>query len=150
MPRRRPAPGGQEAHHALSGGLQQPERAGALSPDLKAMLKPSRSKYGNHPVWVDGIRFASKRESARYKDLALASIAGRISDLQRQVRFDLHAPNGDVVGRYVADFTYRLVAPGLATDGQMFVEDAKGVRTQLYIWKKRHFEAEYGLTILEV
>ena len=110
----------------------------------------SRTKYGNQPVEVDGRRFASKREAARYQTLAMALAAGRISDVQTQVPFDLHAPNGDKIGRYVADFAYRVVAPGMAIHGQRFVEDAKGVRTPLYRWKKKHVEAEYGIEILEV
>ena len=107
-------------------------------------------KYGNVPITVDGRRFASKREAERYQVLSIALAAGRIADLCCQVPFDLHAPGGEKIGRYVADFAYTLVAPGTATHGQRFVEDAKGVRTQLYIWKKRHVEAEYRISILEV
>lgn len=108
------------------------------------------SKYRNVPTVVDGKRFESKREAERYQKLALAERLGRITDLQCQVPFDLHAPNGEKIGRYIADFTYTWVAPGTATHGQRFVEDAKGVRTQLYIWKKKHAEAEHGITIIEV
>jgi hypothetical protein len=117
---------------------------------LASKPTPKPRKYRNQPVEVDGVRFDSKREAQRYQSLMVAYKAGRISDLELQVRFDLHAPNGDLIGRYVADFTYRLVAPGMATHGRLFVEDAKGVRTPLYRWKKKHFEAEYGLRILEV
>lgn len=107
-------------------------------------------KYRNVPTMVGGKTFASKREANRYSELCLALAAGRIACLECQVSFVLHAPNGDAIGRYVADFTYRLKAPGLATDGQLFVEDAKGVRTQLYLWKRKHMLLEYGIVILEV
>ena len=42
-----------------------------------------------------------------------------------------------------ADFVY-------IENGRKVVEDAKGVRTQLYQWKRRHFEIQYGMPITEV
>jgi hypothetical protein len=30
------------------------------------------------------------------------------------------------------------------------VEDVKGMRTPMYRWKKKHVEAQYGITITEV
>lgn len=75
-----------------------------------------------------------------------------IHDLRRQVSFDLTAISRGapeyagfrVVGRFIADFTYK--------DGKdnIHVEDAKGVRTALYRWKKKHFEIEYDLKVEEV
>ena len=126
-------------------------KAGGMSADtIGVVSKDPKRKYRNVPTTMDGIRFDSKREAQRYQALTVAARSGRIKDLERQVRFDLHAPNGDRIGCYVADFTYRLVAPGLASDGQLFVEDAKGVRTPLYKWKKRHTESEHNVKILEV
>jgi hypothetical protein len=49
-----------------------------------------------------------------------------------------------VVGSYICDFVYQTVPAG-----DTIVEDVKGVRTDLYRWKRKHFEAEYGVTILE-
>ena len=48
------------------------------------------------------------------------------------------------IGKYIADFEFYL------PNGTRVVEDAKGVRTALYRWKKRHVEAQYGITIVEV
>ena len=102
-----------------------------------------RTKYG--AVRTDG--FASKREAYRYRELRLLERSGIITDLECQVVFELHAPaaTGTLarVGRYIADFTY-------IENGRKVVEDAKGVRTPLYQWKRRHFEIQYGMPITEV
>jgi len=94
--------------------------------------KVTRNKLGNVPVVVDGIRFDSKREAARWRDLSLMQAAGEISDLKRQVRYPLRGANGDLVsvsGRtlsYVADFTYFDRAAG-----RQVVEDIKGHQTDV-------------------
>jgi Protein of unknown function (DUF1064) len=109
-----------------------------------------RSKFHAVPTWVDGIRFASAREARRYGELRLLERAGLIRDLTLQPAFELHAtvwpaPAGPphVVGIYRADFAY-------VTETGTVVEDAKGVRTALYQWKKKHVEIEYGVRIVEV
>jgi hypothetical protein len=93
------------------------------------------------------IRFHSTREARRYVALRGLEQTGAISGLARQVPYDLRVPrpNGDtvVIGRYVADFVYR------TPDGAIVIEDTKGYRTDLYRWKKRHVEAQYGVVIRE-
>lgn len=107
-----------------------------------------RSKYGAVPTVVDGITFASKREARRWQELQLLEKAGEIRHLRRQVPFELHAGLERVlIGRYVSDATYDEVTIGAPV---YVVEDSKGVRTALYRWKKKHVEAEYGITIREV
>lgn len=109
-------------------------------------------KYHAVPTIVDGIRFASKAEARRYADLKMMEKAGLIVDLELQPAFDLHAPqawmdgcNMKKIGKYIADFRY------LDTKtGEVVVNDVKGVRTPLYKWKKKHTEAEYGITITEI
>jgi hypothetical protein len=103
------------------------------------------TKYRAQPVVIDGIRFASKGESTRWHELKLMERAGLIVELDRQRRFRLNAEGGQKVGEYVADFTYRQ-RPGM----QFVVEDYKGFPTPLYLWKRRHFEAQYGIKITEV
>ena len=106
---------------------------------------PRRShKYGAEAVTIDGIRFDSKLEARRWHELHFRLAAGEISDLQRQVHYALHASSGRIVGHYVADFVY------LDRDSRRVIEDAKGVRTALYRWKRRHFEAEYNIQITEI
>jgi len=106
------------------------------------------SEAGKAARTVDGRLFASKREAARYRDLALAAKAGQIVDLECQVPYVLHAPDGTAIGKYVADFRYRMqMAFG---NWATIVEDAKGAKTDLYKWKKKHTEAEYQTEIWEV
>ena len=106
-------------------------------------------KYRNQPIVVDNIKFASKAEARRYRELKLLERANKISGLQLQIPFELMAHSKDdsrapTVGRYIADFVYR------DADRKSVVEDVKGFRTPLYKWKKKHFEAQYGIKITEV
>lgn len=97
----------------------------------------SRSKYGNKPVVIDGIRFDSMKEANRWCELKLMEKGGIISDLQRQVKFELqpaftHKGKRIQAIKYIADFTY--------TDnetGEKIIEDTKGVRTREYILKQK-------------
>ena len=107
------------------------------------MQIPKQNKYKAQPTWVDGIRFASKREAKRYSELKLLETARKITCLERQKRYALTVIETPI-GHYVADFMY------IDMDtGERVVEDTKGFRTPLYKWKKRHFEAQYGIPIKE-
>jgi hypothetical protein len=103
-------------------------------------------KYGAKAVVIDGIRFASQAEGRRYGELKMLEKAGEISELQLQPRYGLNAGNNRrvLVGEYRADFFY------VDRDGDPVVEDVKGFKTSLYRWKKKHFEAQYGIEITEV
>ena len=103
-----------------------------------------QSKYRAVPTVVDGIRFDSKAEARRYEELKMLEEGGAIRDLALQQRFDLTV-NGKKIGTYVADFVYTDNATG-----QVAVEDVKGMKTPLYIWKAKHFAAQYGFPIVEV
>jgi hypothetical protein len=110
-----------------------------------------RAKYAAVPTVIDGIRFASKKEAARYQTLKLLEKAGEIHDLELQPKFPLHSPvKGRAtlhqeVAKYIADFRYRLGPKGL-----LVIEDVKGVKTAVYRLKKRMFEVQYGIEITEV
>lgn len=100
-------------------------------------------KYNAVPTEVDGRKFASNSEAMRYCQLKMMQDARLISDLLLQVPYDLKI--GDItIGRWVADFVYMD-----NTLKRRVVEDRKGFRTPLYRWKKKHFEAQYGIKILE-
>lgn len=102
-----------------------------------------RHKYHAIPTTIDNIRFSSKKEARRYAELKLLELAGEITALELQPRFPLHV--GTVkIGEYRGDFRYQDRRLGSV------VEDCKGFRTQLYIWKKKHTEAEHGIRIVEV
>lgn len=105
--------------------------------------QPKASKYGNTKVFVDGHHFDSKAEGARYWDLRLMERAGEISDLELQPPFPLLV-NGVKVGLYRADFRYR------NADGDVVVEDVKGMKTAVYRLKKKMVEAQYGIVVEEV
>jgi hypothetical protein len=74
-------------------------------------LPQKRSKYRNKPVIVDGLRFDSKREAARWQELKLLHRDRKITGLQRQVRVGLYVPHHETKEPtrwcvWVADFTY--------------------------------------------
>lgn len=122
---------------------------GALAA-LRANASSSRHKFHASPIVVDGIRFSSTREAHRYRELRVLEAAGQIRDVELQPVFNLHARNpvtGSVmkIGQYRGDFGYITVATGASV-----IEDVKGVRLALYLWKKKHVKAEYGIDVCEV
>lgn len=119
-----------------------------LGPAAQAQIEAAqptkkRSKYGAEPMVVDGVRFASKGEARRWLELKSLENVGKISHLERQVRFQLYSRSDAKISSYVADFVY--------FDGDnRVVEDFKGHRTREYKMKKKWLEADYpGLKILE-
>ena len=108
----------------------------------QAAPAPKRSKYSNIKTEVDGIMFDSKREAGHWSQLVMRERAGSITDLQRQIRFELHV-NGVKVCTYSPDFQY--------WEGErLIVADSKGMKTAVYNLKKKMMDAEYGLEILEM
>jgi hypothetical protein len=102
---------------------------------------PSNSKWHNVRTTLDGITFASKRESRRYAELKIELRAGEIADLELQKTFSLDV-NGVHICDYIADFVYR-------RNGVQITEDAKGKATELYRIKKALMRAIYGIEIIE-
>ena len=122
----------------------------------------SQNKYGATKCQVNGEVFDSKKEARRWQELRLLEKAGEISDLRRQVKYILIPAqkeytveirkNGSpkrmerVVERectYVADFVYE-------EDGKTIVEDAKGMKTEVYRIKKKLMLYVHGIKIREV
>lgn len=100
-----------------------------------------KSKFRAQPVEIDGIRFASKKEGARYRELKLLEKAGHIKNLELQPRYDFII-NGVNCGFYKADFRY-------FENGKRIVEDVKGVRTPVYTLKSKLLKALYNVEVLE-
>ena len=99
------------------------------------------SKYHAVKTICDGIVFDSKREARRWSELKLLQKARLISDLERQVKYDISV-NDTFICSYRADFTY--------TVGKAFVcEDSKGAKTRAYILKRKLMKAVHGITIRE-
>jgi Protein of unknown function (DUF1064) len=105
--------------------------------------KPKRSKYRAQPVIIDGIRFPSAREGERWRELQILQRTGAISNLRRQVSFDL-CINDVPLARYVSDFCYEDM------DGAFVVEDAKGVETAMFKLKKKWMWIEHEIEIKTV
>ena len=106
-------------------------------------------KYKNRKLMIDGEVFDSQKEARRYRELALLERTGQISDLKRQVRYELipaQRIGGKVVEKscvYIADFVY-------TENGETVVEDTKGFRTRDYIIKRKLMLYVHGIRIMEV
>lgn len=104
-----------------------------------------RMKYHNRKAVYNGIKFDSIRERDRYCELLLLQRSGEIRDLKLQVPFVLiEKQPGERAVKYIADFTY------LDRNGDLVVEDAKGVRTDAYRIKRKLMLERHGIRIREV
>lgn len=115
-----------------------------------------RSKYGATKTEIDGIVFASRKEANRYCALKMLEAVGQIRALRLQPEFPCWTSAGKgytdkPIGAYRADFAYE---QSYTVNGDLkwrgVVEDVKGFKTPLYRWKKKHVEAQYGITVVEV
>ena len=100
-------------------------------------------KYRNKPVTIDGVRFDSQKEAARFHELKLLERAGEITDLERQVAYDL-AVNGVKVARYIADFRFKDKKTGIV------VEDVKSeatAKTRDFVIKRKLMRAIHGVEV---
>ena len=121
-----------------------------------------KAKYGSKKVAFDGLEFDSKKEMYRYIRLKSMQEEGLISDLRMQVPYEIIPAvyEEDIVQLktkvktvtkcvqratyYLADFVYK------DKDGNVVVEDAKGMRTEKYLLKKKMMRAFLGISIKEV
>lgn len=93
-----------------------------------------RRKYGN--VKTGG--YDSRKEAKRGGELDLLETLGEITDLKKQVRFEVIPKQVDAAGKcieramhYVADFTF------IDKDGVFHCIDVKGFRTPEYKIKRK-------------
>jgi hypothetical protein len=111
-------------------------------------MRACRSKYGAKKVTVHGITFDSRKEAKRYEELVLLERAGKVSNLETQVKFELipsQRIDGKVVERavtYKADFVY-------LENGKKVVEDTKGFKTPEYIIKRKLMLYVHGIQVKE-
>jgi hypothetical protein len=127
-------------------------------------LKTS-SKFKNKKVKLNGITFDSIKEAHRYSELTLMQKAGEITELQRQVEFELIPTQKEFIPyttktgkerlksrvierpvKYIADFVYT------DKNGQMVVEDVKSdaTRTKDYVIKRKLMLFKNGIKIKEI
>ena len=129
------------------------------------MPDQKRTKYGNVPTVVNGIRFDSKKEAARFQELFPLLVEGQIFNLKLQPTFTLQesfkCADGTTVRSlvYRADFSY--IRP--AEEGELpnapsqdgipmrwVVEDVKGGRatqTPEFRMKAKLFAEKYGFPV---
>lgn len=126
------------------------------------------SKYYNVKTkTTDGLIFDSTREARRWEQLLLLKKAGKISDLERQVTYELLPNQYETYERvsktgkrlkdgqrlierkvdYIADFVYHD-----AETGELIVEDTKSpvTKTKEYIIKRKLMLLIHGIKIREV
>lgn len=108
------------------------------------------NKYGNRKVVLDGKKFDSKKEARRYAELITLQRSGWISNLECQKRFELIPNQRDESGKiiehkcvYVADFCYE-------QNGETIVEDVKGMKTDVYIIKRKLMLYVHGIRVREI
>ena len=128
------------------------------------MMANCRSKYHSRKITSDGETFDSVKEYQRWCELKLLERAGKITDLKRQVPFELIPAQYEPLERYSektgkrlkdgkrcieqsvvynADFVY-------LQNGEQVVEDTKGMRTEKYIIKRKLMLWVHGIRIREV
>jgi hypothetical protein len=114
------------------------------------------SKYKNVKSELDGLKFGSKKELERYKQLKLLEKSGVISELKTQVNFELISSNVyiDEIGNfrterkcsYIADFVYFD-----ESIGWQVVEDVKGAKsTPDFIIKRKLMLDKYRIRVREI
>lgn len=123
-----------------------------------------KTKYGNKKITVGGEVFDSRKELKRYNQLMMLQSRGEISDLKRQVEYELLPNQYEIIERYsektgkrlkdekrlverrvcyVADFVYQKY-------GETIVEDTKGFKTKDYILKRKMMFFFKGIKIREI
>lgn len=131
---------------------------------LKMRYK-SNKYYNVKTKTSDGQVFDSMKEARRWEQLLLLAKAGEITELRRQVAYELIPNQYETYERYsktgkrfkdgvrlaerkvdyVADFVYTI-----AKTGENIVEDSKGVRTKDYIIKRKLMLAVHSIRVKEV
>lgn len=129
------------------------------------MQRYSNKYYNIKTKTSGGLVFDSTKEARRWEKLLLLQRAGKIVELQRQVKYELLPNQYEMYPRvsksgkqlkdgkrlverkveYVADFVYHDVATG-----ELIVEDTKGVKTKDYILKRKLMLLVHGIKIREV
>jgi hypothetical protein len=117
-----------------------------LGADAKEQIRPHLnavkvSKYRNKIVTIDGRKFHSKKEARCYLELKAMEKAGAIKGFSCQVPFPVTDGNKPI--KYFLDFLVQF------NDNRLEHWDVKGMRTRLYILKKRLVEEKYGIEIIE-
>lgn len=123
--------------------------------------RKKESKYKAQKCEYNGEVFDSKHERDYYIQLKLLERCGQVSNIRRQVKYELipaqREPDGvgkrggvirgktiETACNYYADFVY------LDRDGNEIVADTKGFRTKEYVIKRKLMLWIHGIKIMEV
>ena len=111
--------------------------------EYQALIAQRGNKYNARKVQgIDGQTFDSQAEARRYAQLTTLQEAGFITRLRVHPLYRLKV-NGVLVCKYEGDFAY-------FEGGREVVEDVKGVRTRVYVMKRKLMKAIHGIEIREV
>ena len=109
-----------------------------------------QNKYNAKRISLSGKKYDSLAESRRFSELSRQQRLGLITDLKRQVSFELipaqRDENGKLLERavtYKADFTYY-------KDGELVAEDVKGVKTKDYVIKRKLMLHVHKIKLVEI
>lgn len=111
--------------------------------------QPKQAKYRNKKVFVDNLKFDSKKEYQRWLELKTLEKAGHIEGLQHQVSFTLapsvkfiEAQRAKPALKIIVDFMYY-------QDNAWVIEDVKSVATMTtaFIIKRHLLLAQTGIQI---
>ena len=112
-----------------------------------AYRRNRKSKYGNKKTTIGNEKYDSRKEARRYLELKRLEEQGEISELRKQVKFELiPKQDGERAVRYYADFTY-------IQNGELVVEDVKSPVTRengVYVIKRKLMLYKHGISIKEI
>ncbi len=120
--------------------------------EARLLLNQPKKKRGRYKVvpperrTMDGVVFDSEAEMKRFADLQMLERAGEISDLRRQISYDIEI-NGQHFCTYTSDHEY------LDKTGTPIIEEFKtefSKREQAYSLRRRAFELYHNLKVTEI
>ena len=107
------------------------------------------NKYHNTKIIIDGIKFDSKKEGNRYKELKLLEKAGIIDNLKLQVPFEVQ-PSFKYKNKTIRAITYKADFVYFNNEkNKMIIEDTKGMKTEVYKLKRKMMMYQ-GYEIIEI
>jgi len=102
-------------------------------------MSSMKNKYRNTKNTFLGERFDSLLERDRWIFLKQCEKDGLITELKRQERIQLYC-NEKHICDYIADFVFM-------KDGEVQIQDTKGILTDVFKLKAKLYEANYGKKI---
>lgn len=130
------------------------KRPSSLEQLVREITGEPKNKFNAVKEVIDGIKFDSKTEARRYRELKLLERAGKIRDLEVQPVFILvksvkykNAKSRKPAMKYTADFRYYDIEKD-----EVVVEDVKSKATAKetdYIMRRHMMLAFHGIEVLE-